>query len=62
MAWTNIADKGDVVALVKELRPLFGGDLQDQLVHNGSRAHDVSPYLTAAETGLAIIRGLDDQR
>jgi hypothetical protein len=62
MAWTNIADRGDAVALIKELHPLFGGDLQDQPVHNDSKAHDVSPYLTAPETGRAIIRGLDDER
>jgi len=61
IAWTNIADAGDVVALVKELRPLFESNLQDQLVHNGSKAHDVSPYLTAQETGRAIGWGLADE-
>jgi hypothetical protein len=61
--WTNIADAGDAVALVKKLRPLFaGGDLQDRPVHNGSKAHDASPYLTAAETGRAVVQGLDDER
>ena len=49
--WTNIADTGDVVALVKRLAPLFGGRVNDLLVNNGSKAHDISPYLTAAETG-----------
>jgi hypothetical protein len=57
-AWTNIADTGDVVALVKELAPLFGTRVQDLLVDNGSKAHDVSPYLTAAQTGHAIAEGL----
>lgn len=56
--WTNIADDGDVVALVKRLAPLFGDQVRDLLVHNGSKAHDVSPYLTAAETGRAIAEGL----
>ncbi|MEW9533222.1 hypothetical protein [Microbispora sp. NPDC049125] len=56
--WTNIADRGDVVALSKWLGPFFGGDLTDLLVHNGSRAHDVRPYLTAEETGAAIAEGL----
>ena len=53
-AWTNMADAGDVVALVKDLRPLFGGKVACYLVHNGSHAHDVRPYLTAAQTGAAI--------
>jgi pimeloyl-ACP methyl ester carboxylesterase len=56
--WTNIADSGDVVALVKQLAPLFGGRVQDLLVDNGSKAHDVSPYLTAVQTGRAIAEGL----
>lgn len=57
-AWANVADAGDVVALVKDLRPLFGGKVACYLVHNGSHAHDVRPYLTAAETGAAIAAGL----
>lgn len=56
--WTNIADRGDVVALVKALAPLFGGELVDVLVHNGAKAHDVRPYLTAKETGEAIADAL----
>jgi len=58
MAWTNIADTGDVVALTKRLAPLFGERVQDLLVNNGSKAHDISPYLTAAQTGHAIAEGL----
>jgi hypothetical protein len=57
-SWVNVADAGDVVALVKDLRPLFGEQMACYLVHNGSRAHDVRPYLTAAETGAAIAAGL----
>lgn len=57
-AWTNVADGGDEVALVKDLRPLFGRRVACYLVHNGSHAHDVRPYLTAAETGAAIAAGL----
>lgn len=57
-AWTNVADAGDVVALVKDLRPLFGDQMTSWLVHNGSHAHAVGPYLTAAETGAAIAAGL----
>lgn len=56
--WTNIADPGDVVALAKRLAPLFGDRVQDLQVNNGSNAHDVSPYLTAAQTGQAIAEGL----
>jgi hypothetical protein len=43
---------------VKELRPLFQGQLHDHLVHNGSHAHDVVPYLTAKETGVAVGTGI----
>jgi hypothetical protein len=57
-SWVNVADAGDVVALVKDLRPLFGEQVASCLVHNGSHAHDVRPYLTAAETGAAIAAGL----
>jgi hypothetical protein len=56
--WTNVADAADVVALVKELAPRFGDAVQDVLVHNGARAHDVAPYLTARETGSAVAVGL----
>jgi hypothetical protein len=55
--WTNIVDAGDVVALVKDLRPLFGERVRGFVVHNGSHAHDVSPYLSAPETGAAILSG-----
>jgi pimeloyl-ACP methyl ester carboxylesterase len=57
-SWVNVADAGDVVALVKDLRPLFGRQVACYLVHNGSHAHDVRPYLSAAETGAAIVAGL----
>ncbi|MFI5681370.1 hypothetical protein [Streptomyces cellulosae] len=56
--WTNIADRGDAVALVKELAPVFGDRVTDVLVHNGAKAHDVRPYLTARETGQAIAAAL----
>lgn len=57
--WTNISDDGDIVALSKKLGPLFGDQLIDIRINNGSKAHDVSPYLTARETGAAILAGLD---
>jgi pimeloyl-ACP methyl ester carboxylesterase len=56
--WTNVADTADVVALVKRLAPLFGDQVQDLLVNNDSKAHDISPYLTAIQTGRAVAEGL----
>lgn len=56
--WTNISDDGDIVALIKKLGPLFGPELIDIRVHNGSTAHDVRPYLIARETGEAVLHGL----
>ncbi|WP_338760706.1 hypothetical protein V7968_32280 [Nocardia vulneris] len=65
LVWTNIADAGDVVALVKQLNPLFGSSFSqrvwDTLVHNGSHAHSAVPYLTEKLTGQAIVGGLDDR-
>ncbi|MFC7243038.1 hypothetical protein ACFQO7_11185 [Catellatospora aurea] len=57
-AWTNVADQGDVVALVKDLRPLFGDRLASRVVNNGTKAHGVRNYLTAPETGEGILAGL----
>jgi hypothetical protein len=57
--WVNVADRADVVALVKELATQFDGGVEDLLVHNGAKAHDIRPYLTAAETGRAIAVALD---
>ncbi|MFJ8113003.1 hypothetical protein [Streptomyces sp. NPDC096132] len=55
--WTNLADEGDVVALVKDLRPLFGERVRCHLVHNGARAHDATRYLNTAEAGRAVTDG-----
>lgn len=57
-AWTNVADSADVVALVKDLRPLFGANVVSCLVHNGAHAHAVQPYLAAAQTGAAVAAAL----
>jgi hypothetical protein len=57
-AWANIADSGDVVAVVEDLRPLFGERITQVRVHNGAHAHDMTSYLTAAATGAAIAAGL----
>lgn len=56
-SWTNVCDRYDVVALVKELAPLFpagGSEINDQSVHNGWKAHQLGRYLTATETGSAV--------
>ena len=57
-SWINIADMGDVVALVKSLRGHFGDRVDDVLIDNGAEAHDVKSYLSAEETGRAIAGGL----
>ncbi|MEU2036874.1 hypothetical protein [Nocardia amamiensis] len=58
LVWTNIADRGDVVALVKDLRDRFGPGVRNALVRNESRAHDAVPYLTSELTGQVIAEGL----
>jgi hypothetical protein len=57
--WTNVADVGDIVANPTALAPLFGAGVTDVAVNNGAKAHDMRPYLTARETGLAVLSGLD---
>ena len=54
-SWTNIADRGDAVAGEKHLAGLFGPGVVDVPVHNGSHAHDIRPYLSARETGEAVV-------
>lgn len=57
-AWTNIADSSDIVALKKKLSPIYNDRIEDLLVNNGATMHDAKPYLTAPETGKAILDGL----
>ncbi|MEU6932396.1 hypothetical protein AB0A05_24935 [Streptomyces sp. NPDC046374] len=57
-SWTNIADATDIVAVVRELRPAFGPRVTDLSVHNGTHMHDATRYLTAVETGQAIVKAL----
>jgi pimeloyl-ACP methyl ester carboxylesterase len=57
--WVNVAEPDDVVALRKQLAPLFaapaGRDaIKDHLVDNGDEPHAVSRYLNAAPTGAAL--------
>jgi hypothetical protein len=56
--WTNVADRHDIVALVKKLSPLFGERVRDVLVDNEAQAHDVGAYLTAQCTGEAALAAL----
>ncbi|WP_181359185.1 hypothetical protein [Streptomyces sporangiiformans] len=58
LVWTNLADAGDVVALVKDLRSAFGEQVRCAIVHNGARAHDASAYLTDPLCGRAVADGL----
>lgn len=59
--WTNLCDRRDIVALAKQLAPLFsdkGRAVTDVLVDNGWRAHAIERHLTAVETGNAVAAGL----
>ncbi|ROR33846.1 hypothetical protein EDD39_7668 [Kitasatospora cineracea] len=58
LVWTNLAATGDVVALVKDLRPVFGEQLRSAVLSNGTHAHDATSYLTDALCGKAIAEGL----
>ena len=58
LVWTNLADVEDVVALVKDLRPAFGVQIDGYVVHNGVHAHYARAYLTDPLTGAAISAGL----
>jgi hypothetical protein len=66
-AWTNVSDPGDVVALVSELRPLFGigpagTGVSDRSIRNGAAMHEIGRYLRAPTTGAAIADGLSGSR
>jgi hypothetical protein len=54
-----VAADDDIVAAVSDLRPLFGEDIVQIRANNGTRAHDMGPYLTERLTGKAIAEGLD---
>jgi hypothetical protein len=56
--WFNIVDRGDVVALVKQLASRFGPRITDRLIDNGAKAHDATRYLTSRELGDAVASGL----
>lgn len=57
--WVNVADPDDIVALRKDLSPLFSGRSPDQVVcdrqvDNGDEPHAADRYLNARETGSAL--------
>jgi hypothetical protein len=56
-AWTNIADRFDFIALIKSLASVFGEAITDVEISNGARMHQVHRYLTAVETGRAVVAG-----
>ncbi|MET8824309.1 hypothetical protein ABZX40_07080 [Streptomyces sp. NPDC004610] len=60
--WTNVADPGDIVALVAALAPRFesgpAGGVDDRTISNGARMHDFDRCLTAPKTSTAIAAGL----
>lgn len=58
LIWTNVADVADVVALIKNLRPVFGRQVRDYPADNGPHAHDVRAYLTDSTTGTAVAEAL----
>ena len=62
--WTNVADPGDIVALVGLLAPRFmsgpAGGVDDRTITNGVRMHDFERYLTAPKTATAIVAGLQE--
>ena len=47
-----------MVALVPDIRPLFSPEILCLLISNGAHAHDAAPYLSAVETGRAVVGGL----
>ncbi|GGW49771.1 alpha/beta hydrolase [Streptomyces caelestis] len=55
--WTNLTAPGDVVAVVHELAPRFGG-VADESLDNGLKPHSLLRYLTARKTGRAVAEGL----
>jgi hypothetical protein len=57
--WTNVADPDDIVALRKDLAPIFPGIVAEQgvadcLVDNGDEPHAIDRYLNARQTGSAL--------
>jgi hypothetical protein len=61
--WANVADGRDIVAMQKNLAPLFppspGNErIVDELVDNGGEPHGIGPYLTSQPVGAVIAAAL----
>jgi hypothetical protein len=56
--WVNVAAVGDRACIEPTLASCFGPRVEDHVVNNGHRAHDVEPYLNARVTGEAIAAAL----
>jgi hypothetical protein len=56
--WVNITDAKDFVALQPRLRSVFGARVVDVEITTGMSAHQVERYLSATETGAAVLAGL----
>jgi pimeloyl-ACP methyl ester carboxylesterase len=56
--WVNVAAVGDLACVQPRLATLWGPRVEDHLVDNGHRAHDVEPYLNARVTGAAVAAAL----
>jgi hypothetical protein len=57
--WANVADPDDIVALRKDLAPLFPGSapgqaVADRLVDNGDEPHAIDRYLNTRQIGSAL--------
>ena len=56
--WVNVAAVGDRTCVEPRLASCFGPGVEDHVVNNGHRAHDVEPYLNASVTGAAVAEAL----
>jgi hypothetical protein len=56
--WVNVAAVGDRACVEPRLANCFGPRVEDHMVDNGHRAHEVEPYLNASVTGAAVAEAL----
>jgi hypothetical protein len=56
--WTNVAAVGDIVAAQKELKPLFGIEVDDRTIDSGWNAHSSTRYLNSVQAGGAVAHAL----
>jgi hypothetical protein len=58
LQWTNVAAVGDIVAAQKELKPLFGNQVDDRTIDSGWDAHSSTRYLNSLQAGSAVAQAL----